>query len=305
MSTIVLGGAMACTPPPDPGPTSGSFSVLSYNVAGLPQELSTVNPKEHLPLISPLLNEYDVVMTQEDFDWWTPLLDSFDFVHYHERLRAQATHQYRSGRHPGPEAAGLDPATRPDLNVGDGLGFLSRMPITEADRQAWGGCFGGFDTNDGGAADCLAMKGFARTTMTLANGVEVDVYTLHAEAGSTAEDQRLQAADFDQLADYIETHSAGKAIVLGGDTNLHTSPGSTDLAIWRDFLSRTGLVDTCTTGVGCNEPASIDKIALRSADGVTLTPTAHSFPRSRFTDPEGVALSDHPPLVVEIDWDAD
>ena len=57
-------------------PTSGDFTVLSYNVAGLPQEISTVNPQEHIPLISPLLNDYDVVLTQEDFDWWVPALDT-------------------------------------------------------------------------------------------------------------------------------------------------------------------------------------------------------------------------------------
>ncbi|MDD9370350.1 MAG: hypothetical protein PV358_09575, partial [Acidimicrobiales bacterium] len=44
------------------GGRSGTFSVLSYNVAGLPQEISTVNPQEHIPLISPLLNEYDIVL---------------------------------------------------------------------------------------------------------------------------------------------------------------------------------------------------------------------------------------------------
>ena len=301
--TIVcaLGGAVACTPNPDP-PSSGELSVLSYNVAGLPQEISTVNPQEHIPLISPRLNEYDLVMTQEDFDWWTPLLDGLDFVHYHERLRAQATHEHRSARHPGPEAVGLDPATRPDLNVGDGLGFLSRTPFTGEDRVPWAGCFGGFDSSDGGAADCLAMKGFAVVELTLANGVTVDAYTLHAEAGSTARDQQLQVDDFEQLADYIEEHSAGQPIILAGDTNLHTDPGSVDAQIWQRFLQRTGLVDSCTAAIGCTRPAEIDKLATRSTDDLTLTPTSHSFPRARFRDAEGVDLSDHPPLVVDIAW---
>src|SRR5829696_5074192 len=109
MSVCALGGVVACTPDPDP-PASGELSVLSYNVAGLPQEISTVNPQEHIPLISPLLEDYDVVLTQEDFDWWVPALDTFDFAHYHERLRAQTTHPYASTRWLGPEAAGIDPA---------------------------------------------------------------------------------------------------------------------------------------------------------------------------------------------------
>lgn len=283
-------------------PTAGDFTVLSYNVAGLPQEISTVNPEEHIPLISPLLDDYDVVLTQEDFDWWVAALDGLDFVHYHERLRAQATHAHKSSRWLGPDAAGIDPAVRDAPLVGDGLGFMSRMAFTEGPRRAWTDCFGGADTSDGGAADCLAGKGFGVVTMTLRPGYVVDVYTLHAEAGSTSEDQRLQAADFVQLAQFIETRSAGRAVILGGDTNLHTNAGNpADRTIWSTFLARTGLTDACTA-LSCPEPGSIDKIAFRSGGGVTLSATSHDFPRQRFRAPDGEDLSDHPPLVVGFHW---
>jgi hypothetical protein len=143
-------------------------------------------------------------MTQEDFDWWTPLLDSFDFVSYHTRLRADATHEYRTARHPGPEASGLDPATRPDLNVGDGLGSRRATRSTLPPSTGW--------------------------------------------------------------------------------------PGTA-----ASFLARTGLVDTCTAAVGCSSPGAIDKLAVRSGGGISLEATAHSFPRSRFTDAAGDDLSDHRP----------
>jgi hypothetical protein len=71
-----------------PGAPSGEFAVLAYNVAGLPQGISSSNPKRNLPLISPLLNAYDIVFTQEDFDWWVPVLDTSDFANYHTRLRS-------------------------------------------------------------------------------------------------------------------------------------------------------------------------------------------------------------------------
>jgi hypothetical protein len=280
--------------------------VLTYNVAGLPQEISTENPEEHIPLISPLLNEYDIVLTQEDFDWWQDVAATLDFIHYHERLRAQATHEYRSDQHPGPEAVGLDPTSRP-LFVGDGLGVLSRVPFTGNTRVPWTECFGGPDTSDGGAADCLAMKGFAMVTMTLADGAEVDLYTLHAEAGGSAEDQRLQGQDFDELATFIEARSAGRAVVIGGDTNLHTdsdhpdASGAADTEIWGAFLERTDLTDACAV-TRCPDASSIDKIAYRSGDGVRLTATSHDMPRERFTAPDGEALSDHPPVVVEFTW---
>ncbi|HEX8803773.1 MAG TPA: endonuclease/exonuclease/phosphatase family protein, partial [Acidimicrobiales bacterium] len=289
-----LGG---CTPP-----TSGDFTVLSYNVAGLPAEVSTEDPTAHIPLISPLLDAYDVVLTQEDFDWWVPALDGFDFAHYHEWLRAQTTQPYRSARWPGPAAAGVDPAVRPDPFVGDGLGVLSRPAFTDERRVAWHDCFGGVDTSDGGAADCLAGKGFAVVTMTLAPGRLVDVYTLHGEAGATDEDQRLQQDDFVQLAAYIEQHSAGRAVIVGGDTNLHTNSthpdahGLADTLVWQAFRDRLGLTDACLA-LGCPDVASIDKIAYRDGGGVDLTATSHAMPRERFRDAEGDDLSDHPPLV--------
>jgi endonuclease/exonuclease/phosphatase family protein len=285
-------------------PKQGSFTVLSYNVAGLPQEISQVDPDKHIPMISPLLDQYDVVLTQEDFDWWVPALDGFTFAHYHEQLRAEATHPHRSAQWIGPEGAGIDPTVRDAPLVGDGLGFLSRMAFSDETRVAWPDCFGGADTGDGGAADCLAGKGFGVVTMTLTTGRVVDVYTLHAEAGGTAEDQALQEVDFDQLADFVTDHSAGRAVILGGDTNLHTDTGNpADVAIWDEFLDATGLTDVCTE-LSCGEPGSIDKMAYRDGGGVELTPTSHDFPRDQFRDEEGVDLSDHPPLVVGFDWQA-
>lgn len=314
LAATALLATVACTHPGRGNPgggrgprdVRGELSVLTYNVAGLPQEISTENPEEHIPLISPLLNAYDLVLTQEDFDWWMPALDGLDFVHYHERLRAEATHQYQSERHPGPEAAGIDQAARGNL-VGDGNGILSRVPFTGNTRIAWTGCFGGADTSDGGAGDCLAMKGFAMVTMTLPSGDEVDVYTLHAEAGGTAEDQRLQGDDFAQLADHIETSSDGRAVIIGGDTNLHTdgthpdAEGRADTEIWHEFLARTGLTDACDA-TRCPDTGSIDKIAYRSGGGVRLRATGHDMPRDRFTAPDGEELSDHPPVVVDLRW---
>ena len=299
----------------DPAPTTtspdegGTFSLLSYNVAGLPAEISKVRPDLNIPIISPLLEPYDVVLTQEDFDWWKAdgLASGLDFVNYHDRLRADVTHEHRTEAHPGPEAVDLDLSDRQPPEVGDGLGVLSRFALGDAVRVPWAACFGGFDTSDGGAGDCLSMKGFLHVRMTLADGVEVDLYDLHGEAGGTPTDQELQAADYEQLAAYIVEHSAGRAVVLGGDTNLHTdlehpdgSEGA-DIEIWDRFLEETGLTDACTA-TDCPEPGDIDKVAYRSGDGVELEATAHDFPTSVFVDDEGEALSDHDPLEVVFTW---
>lgn len=311
----------ACTNPPGgggapptttivalPGPP-GEFSLLSYNVAGLPQEISKEEPTKHIPLISARLNPYDVVLTQEDFDWWQPLLDLLDFAGYHDALRAEADHPYRSGQHPGPRAVGVNPAYRP-LFVGDGLGMMARFPFTEPIRVPWSGCFGGI-LPDGGAADCLAMKGFSVATMTLAEGHTVDVYDLHAEAGGTARDQALQVADYEQLAAFMASHSAGRPVVLAGDTNLHVdrvhpdsgaSGSIDDAAIWDRFLASTGLTDTCAELL-CAQWDSIDKAAYRDGPGVDLTPLSHTYPSADFLGPDGEDLSDHLPLAVTFTWD--
>lgn len=291
------------------GDGEGAFTVLAYNVAGLPQEVSDENPEVNIPLISPLLEPYDVVLTQEDFDWWIPdgLVETqqLDFRFYHERLRADATHEHASPQHPGPEAAGVSPE-RTGFEIGDGIGILSRFPIGDFEVRAWEGCFGGLDTSDGGAADCAAIKGFRVATMDL-GGSEVDVYSLHAEAGGTEEDQRLQGENFAQLAAFIAEHSGDRAVIVGGDTNLHTdgdhddSGGSIDGEIWAEFLAALGLTDACDE-TDCADPGRIDKVAFRSSDALELSVDGYEVPADTFSDADGLPLSDHDPVAVSFAW---
>jgi len=312
-AVAVLG---ACAPPPsDPGspPTTieplpappAQFSTMAYNVAGLPQGISGSDPERNLPLISPLLNAYDVVLTQEDFDWWTPLAGVLDFRNYHARLRSGATHPYRTDVHPGPRAVGINPQSRP-LLVGDGIGIMSRFPLTGEAHHAWSKCNGDAFF---GAGDCLAMKGFRVVTMTLGDGRDVDVYSLHAEAGSERRDQALQELNFAELAAFIAARGNDRAVIVGGDTNLHIvdrrpdqDPGEVDRVIWGRFLSATGLTDVCTA-LDCDDPGRIDKFAYRSSVDVRLTPLERTVPAERFSTPEGRDLSDHLPVVVRWSWD--
>lgn len=293
----------------DAGP-QGEFSVLTYDVAGLPAEdATTATPQDHIPLISPLLNGYDIVMTQNDYDWFVPEMQDRDVVNYHARLRADTTHPFRSVPHPGPIIVGVDPNARPDLQMGDGLGFLSRFPfvsrhpLEDVARVAWPDCHEGADATEEGAGDCQLLRGFAAATITLDNEATVDVYTLQTEVGETEEDQRLQAEDMDMLATHIEQHSGDRAVVLGGATNLHTSEGHPDAEIWNRFLERTGLTDTCAA-LSCEAADAVDKVAFRSGDRVELTPTSHAFPRNIFVDSQGEDLSYRPPVAVQFQWQA-
>ncbi|HWJ97687.1 MAG TPA: hypothetical protein VNQ33_05965 [Acidimicrobiales bacterium] len=289
-------------------PNGGSFRLLTYNVQGLPVEISEGRPDLNLPSISPLLNDYDLVLTQEDYDWWKPegLASGFDFVNYHGRLRAKATHEYQSPQHPGPEAVGVDLAERPDLELGDGLGILANVDVEGDERVPWTGCFGGFSQDDGGKADCLAMKGFQVTTLTLANGAPVHVYNLNAESGTNPKDQQLQAADFEQLAEHIAHHAQGKAVIVAGHTNLaldDADPASgrgQDRRIWEHFLEQAGLTDACEAGT-CDD-AVIDRVVYRSGGGVELSASSQVDRSDRFVDDAGEPLSGFPPLEVAFDW---
>ncbi|MCU1369311.1 MAG: hypothetical protein JWO77_505 [Ilumatobacteraceae bacterium] len=289
-------------------PDGGSFRLLTYNVGGLPVEINEGHPDVDLPQISPLLNDFELVLTQEDYDWWKPegLASGFDFVNYHGRLRAQANHEYQSPQHPGPAEVGVDLAERPDLELGDGLGILADLPVDGDERVPWTGCFGGFSQDDGGKADCLAMKGFQVTELTLPNGAEVAIYNINAESGTNHRDQQLQAVDFEQLATHIAEHAAGRAVIVAGHTNLvldDTAPasgGGQDGRIWEAFLESAGLTDACRAGA-CDDEL-VDRVAYRSGDDVELAATSHTLRGDRFVGADGDPLSTFEPLEVGFDW---
>lgn len=123
---------------------------------------------------------------------------------------------------------------------------------------------------------------------------------MHLEAGG--EDDALRAEDLDLLASYLEEHSTDRPVIIGGDWNLHTDE-EPDATQYAEFLAETGLRDVCST-VECGDDVDvIDKVAYRSSNRITLTPTSHSFERDRFVDPDGEPLSDHDPLSVDFDWE--
>jgi poly(3-hydroxybutyrate) depolymerase/protocatechuate 3,4-dioxygenase beta subunit len=298
-ATDLVWDFFAAHPLPPPPSTEGTFDALTYNVAGLPALLSGSEPDINMPYISPLLNDYDLVLVQEDWDNPDPPLG---IVVYHDILVADATHPYQSV--PKPVPLGSNPL-RPTALLSDGINHLSRFPFGEVTRVMWPNCFGGANTTDGGAADCLAEKGFSMTRAELAPGVEVDIYNLHAEAGNTPADMTYIAEDFEVLADFMAANSAGRAVLVGGDFNLHTDREFHG-QVFDDFLAATGLSDVCGV-LDCGTDADrIDKFVFRGGNGVTLEPLDHTFEREKFVRPtDGAPLSDHSALHVPFRWSVD
>ena len=275
------------------GLPSGSFVALSYNVAGLPAGLSSSEPEVNSRLISPLLNDYDLVLLQEN---WadSPPVPTFDL--YWDDITGAATHPHRST--PATNPLGANPF-RPSALLADGLNRLSRLPFGPVNRKIWSRCNGITD----GASDCLAMKGFSVARTEPVPGVPIDVYNLHAEAGGGPEDEAARAVGMRELASYIDTYSKGRAVIVGGDFNLHTGVPGVDRRVFERLLVNTGLADVCSV-VTCADPGVIDKFLFRSSAAVRVTPTSHDFETDVFQRADGEPLSDHDPLAVGFEWEA-
>jgi endonuclease/exonuclease/phosphatase family metal-dependent hydrolase len=249
---------------------SGRLSLLTYNVAGLPELVSGSDPEVNVGLISPLLNHYDVALVQEDFS-------------YHSLLNARALHAYRS--EPMHSSLALMP---------DGLNWFSRYAFGWVHRVRWKQCNGYL----GGASDCLADKGFSFAEVTLAQGVTVDVYNLHAEAGRTPMDVEVRRENFEQLAEYMRTRSRSRAVVVAGDTNLKLSISRDNETLER-FLEVMGMSDSCRRFGGGEE--RLDRVLVRSSPELELDVLGWWTDR-RFVDVEGAPLSDHLAVGVELGW---
>ena len=253
--------------------TSGSFSALSYNVAGLPEGLSSSSPFTYSPQISPLLNKYDLVLVQEDF-------------FYHEQLITEIAHPFTSDT--------LVDYIKLYKLAPDGLNRFSRIPFSEHTRRIWAVTHGYLDNG----SDALSAKGFSFARHELAPGVYLDVYNLHADAGGSAGDVAARAVQYKQLSDFIAAHSAGHAVVVGGDTNLDGFDPK-DEPVLAAFMSDAKLTDVARH-LG-TKIEMIDRFFFRSSSTLTISPTRWRV-ATEFVTAEGEPLSDHPALHVDFAW---
>lgn len=278
----------------DAGPAlpSGSFIALTYNVAGLPEGLSSSQPQRFMPLIGPLLNRYDLVFLQET--WLTPDPNPFAPLlrGYHEILVASSEHPYKS--EPAPQPFGSI-RSRPTALLSDGLNLFARAPFMATDRVAWPRCVAT-------EADCLAMKGFSMSPVALADGVVVHVYNLHAEAGNSAQDDQARADGLQLMLTFMEENSPNEALIVAGDFNLHTDTEPAN-SQFTSFAATSGLTDVCTE-LACERPGSIDKLLYRGSARVRLKAESWRNESDVFVSDAGEKLSDHDPISVQMTWSA-
>jgi endonuclease/exonuclease/phosphatase family metal-dependent hydrolase len=284
-------------------PTAGastSFSVLSYNVAGLP-----TNPTAgtNMPMIAGKLNSasYDFVGIQEVF-----------VEDYHTELKNNSV-GYPAGNttpyHPVPA-----PPTFPtDPQVGSGLMRLSNSTHTNFTQTQWASCNGFFDQKN----DCLATKGYSWARHSVGGG-NLDIYNYHADAGTSAADFAARAANTTQLANFVASNSTGNAVIILGDTNsFYTRGDGTGLQDnIATLLSITSVKDAWLetfyggTAPGlekddCTTPDSADcelrdKVFFRSGNDLLLSLSSYDIPLN-FMDGASAPLSDHLPVKATFD----
>ncbi|KAL4907368.1 hypothetical protein BDW74DRAFT_176138 [Aspergillus multicolor] len=271
--------------------TTGSFSILSFNVAGLPDILNNNDvpgdKTENTEIIGERFSEYgyDIIHVQEDFN-------------YHAALYSTDTHPYRT-------------ATSGGVPFGSGLNTLSNYDWIDNARVKWDTC------SDASGFDCWTPKGFTVMRVRLDDGVYVDAYNLHADAGSEDEDVSARSANLQQVADYISANSIGNAVLVYGDTNARYTSAGENIRV---FETQNGMVNPWveivlegvqptegTDAVVCENPTTteacetVDKIFYRGSPALTLQATSWAYEDDKFLN-NGSILSDHNPITSEFTW---
>ena len=183
-----------------------SFTAVALNVDGLPQKLLTYNLNEDGPgedgtkLISQYLagKGYDFIGVSEDFN-------------YHGSLMTALSSNYDSG------------TIRATLSVSgllsggipfdtDGLNLIWKKSRVTASNESWTRWTSTTSTD----GNQYVKKGFRHYDMNIGEGMVMDVYVLHMDAGEATNSREAQ---WRQLADAINNADAGLPKLVIGDTN--------------------------------------------------------------------------------------
>lgn len=279
---------------------SGDFSVLSFNVAGLPKFLNdngqSGDKDTNTRLMGTVMAQrgFDIIHVQEDFN-------------YHKELYETDNHPYRS-------------STSGGAGIGSGLNTLANFPFTDYRRIKWANCNGVFDS----ANDCLTPKGFTFTRHQVAPGVEVDAYNVHLDAGSKSGDFKARRGNFAQLSAYIAANSPTNPVLIFGDFNSRYTRAEDNIRALTQVLQPPMKDAWVQLALGGAEPAIgapanecgnpqpigqsgceiVDKVLYRSGANIDLVPTSFEYVGTWFLQPDGNTVSDHNPVFVNFNYAA-
>lgn len=188
----------------------GRFTCAALNVDGLPSTINSGGPgSDGTATIGRIMNGlgYDFIAVSEDFA-------------YHDELAGAMT-DYSVGKYRGSVS---NPFGKNDT---DGLGFFwntDGITATGETMVEFNESYGGL--TDG--ANELIAKGFRHYVVTVASGIEVDVYITHmntfGDGGNTEDDPHVHAqlSQLRQIRDYVveQAKANNRPAIIMGDTNM-------------------------------------------------------------------------------------
>jgi len=154
----------------------------------------------------------------------------------------------------------------------------------------------------------------------MAEGVYIDLYNLHTNAGDVDAATTARRSNIDQITAYIAANSAGNAVLVFGDTNTRYTRDSDNI---RTLLAATGHDPWLDLVRGGTPPAQgspalawgdantvltdfgfefVDKILYRGNQFITLTALDYSVEDGKFRDASGHMLSDHRPIFTRFQY---
>lgn len=314
LSAVMLLSAMPLTAAAEN--TNGSFTAATLNVDGLPQKILGISINSDGPgsdgtkAISQAIAErgWDILGVSEDFNYNTELLSALT--------------DYNNGTHGG-SVSGL-------YNDTDGLNLIWKKTISVSGEKmvSWNDNYSSGIFGTGNGADTMIDKGYRYYAATVAEGVTVDIYIMHMDADSDAEDIAARESQLTQLAAAIKASDNKNPILVMGDTNCRYTRENLE-TLFIDVInadSRFTIQDAWIEKVrggeypvyGSDAIVAVDKggtyeypeaeivdkvFYINNTDSdVTLTADSYTVDTT-FVDDSGTALADHWPVVVEFSYE--
>ena len=311
--------------------TEGNFTVATFNVDGMPKQIKIVGVNYDLNPDGPGAEgslaiskgmadrDWDLIATSENFNFMPELMSEMRGYGHTTQRDSIAT-----------EFSSLIGLSFPFDTDGLSLLYKDYLKVENEQIVSWNTHYStdvvGIPAGNG--ADGMIDKGYRSYQVEFAPGVVVDVYILHMDADSDAEDIAAREAQLTQLADAIKASDNGNPIIVMGDTNCRYTREKLETlfigAINEDerFTVQDAWIEKVRDGVypvngssdivandkGGSYPYPqaeiVDKVFYINNTDSDIKLTAQSYTvATDFVDGSGNALADHWPVVVEFQYE--
>ena len=179
------------------------FSVLTYNIHALSPLFAGDKPRERILEILDKSYGYNCILFQENW-----IFSKNNLIEKIDNYTVVVSNKSKYKK-----------LLKGILNKnGSGLTLLvqNEISIKDLSEISYDKCSGWLCK----ANDCIATKGFQHFTIDV-DGIDVDIYNTHLDAGNSKRDQETRFLQIKQLTEYIELHSKDRPIILTGDININ------------------------------------------------------------------------------------